>query len=161
MPVEMNTKSYIATLTLDGNIHYRDPAVRLEREMAISDLIRENVFVLKQEDLPAPYWVHLSAQENRLMLDIASVEEKREALRFGLSLAPFRRLIKDYFLIWESYAEAIQSATPERLEAIDMGRRGVHNEGAELLQKQLLPGIETDFPTARRLFTLLCVLHIK
>jgi uncharacterized protein (UPF0262 family) len=151
----------IHTLTLDGTIHYRDPAIQQERESAVRDLLRENQFVLQQSALPAPYWVNLSAGENRLMLDVASLEESHESTRITLSLLPFRRLIKDYFLIWESYTEAIRSAAPEKLEAVDMGRRAIHNEGAELLTQQLSAQAAIDFETARRLFTLLCVLHIK
>lgn len=157
----MNITRHIHALTLDGNIQYRDQAIQQEREMAINDLLRENTFILQSGELLAPYRLHLSAQENRLALDIACVENQQTPIRFQVSLQPFRRLIKDYFLIWESYAEAIRAATPERLEAIDMGRRAVHDEGAELLTKQLNPTIMVDFPTARRLFTLLCVLHIK
>lgn len=151
---------HIYALTLDGNIRYSDPAIQQEREMAITDLLREHHFALKNLALPAPYAIHLSAAEQRLLMEITS-KEGGEALRIQISLHPFRRLIKDYFLIWESYAEAIRNATPERLEAIDMGRRGLHNEGAELLVKQLEQSVEIDFDTARRLFTLLCVLHIK
>ena len=156
----MAASPHIHALTLDSNIRYSDPAILQEREMAVTDLLRENVFVLKDAKLPAPYALHLSAAEQRLLMDIRSGEEENP-LRIQISLQPFRRLIKDYFLVWESYAEAIRSATPERLEAIDMGRRGLHNEGAELLSKQLAPSAEIDFDTARRLFTLICVLHIK
>ncbi len=157
----MTANRHITAVTLDGNIRYSDPAIQQEREMAINDLLRENTFIVQGGELPAPYWLHLSAQESRLALDVACVEKQQDPTRFQVSLQPFRRLIKDYFLIWESYAEAIRTATPERLEAVDMGRRAVHDEGAEMLAKQLKPNIEVDFPTARRLFTLLCVLHIK
>ncbi len=156
----MSATPHISRVTLDGNIRYSDPAILQEREMAITDLLRENVFTLTNTALAAPYALHLSAAEGRLMLDIAS-ESDPAPTRIQISLQPFRRLIKDYFMIWESYAEAIRTANPERLEAIDMGRRGVHNEGAEMLQKQLAAGVVIDFCTARRLFTLLCVLHIK
>jgi uncharacterized protein (UPF0262 family) len=156
----MTTSPHIHTLTLDGNIRYSDPAILQEREMAVTDLLRENVFILKNADLSSPYALHLSAAEQRLLMEITS-QQSSDSLKLQISLHPFRRLIKDYFLIWESYAEAIRNATPERLEAIDMGRRGLHNEGAELLIKQLEQSVEIDFDTARRLFTLLCVLHIK
>ncbi len=158
----MTQKPHIQALTLDDRtIHYRDPAIGYERESAIADLLRENVFTLKNNELPAPYWVHLSAIENRLALDIASVAEQNPPTRIQISMQPFRRLIKDYFMVWESYGEAIRGGTPERLEAIDMGRRGLHNEGAEVLVHQLENNVTLDFDTARRLFTLICVLHIK
>lgn len=152
----------IHALTLDDRtIHYRDPAIGHERSSAIADLLRENVFSLRDVSLEAPYWLHLSAIDNRLALDVASVEATQPAARIQISLQPFRRLIKDYFMVWESYGEAIRGGTPERLEAIDMGRRGLHNEAAELLVQHLAHHVEVDFNTARRLFTLICVLHIK
>lgn len=158
----MSQNPHIHTLTLDSHtIHYRDPAIKHEREMAIADLLRENVLILTQSSLPAPYWLQLSASENRLTFDIASVHEPLPPLRVQISLLPFRRLIKDYFMVWESYGEAIRGGTPERLEAIDMGRRALHNEGAELLMQQLAAHASTNHDTARRLFTLICVLQIK
>lgn len=158
----MSPTRHIHALTLDSRtIHYRDPAILHEREMAITDILRENTFTPKQVELCAPYRLRLSAGENRLAFDIVGATQAQPAVRVQISLLPFRRLIKDYFLIWESYDDAIRSGTPERLEAIDMGRRALHNEGAELLMQQLIPHATTDLNTARRLFTLICVLHIK
>ena len=98
--------------------------------------------------------------ENRLVFDIRT-EDGEPVIAHHLSLSPFRRLVKDYFLVCESYYQAIRSATPSQIEAIDMGRRALHNEGSELLQERLKDKIAMDFDTARRLFTLLTVLHWK
>jgi uncharacterized protein (UPF0262 family) len=155
----------IHALTLDDHtIRYHNPVIQQEREMAIADLLRENSFILKNVSIAEPYHLHLSAVENRLILELRQVDAPQEQttpIRLIIGLQPFRRVIKDYFMIWESYGEAIRSGTPERLEAIDMGRRALHNEAAELLTRQLETGATLDFDTARRLFTLLCVLHIK
>ncbi|HEY5338246.1 MAG TPA: UPF0262 family protein, partial [Rhizomicrobium sp.] len=102
----------------------------------------------------------LSSEENRLVFDIRLEDDSAHG-RVMLSLAPFRTIIKDYFLICESYFKAIRDAPPSQIETLDMSRRGVHNEGSTLLQERLKDKIETDFNTARRLFTLLCVLHLK
>ena len=107
-----------------------------------------------------PYRLRLSVEENRLIFDIR-LEGDEEHGKVMLSLTPFRRIIKDYFLICESYYDAIKSAAPAQIEAIDMGRRGLHNEGSTLLKERLSGKIDMDFDTARRLFTLICVLHIK
>jgi uncharacterized protein (UPF0262 family) len=135
--------------------HSRD--VEHERRVAIYDLLQQNRFevVGKQR---GPYRLTLSVAENRLLFDIADQNHDPCAL-FGLSMSPFRRLVKDYFLICESYYQAIKVATPSQIEAIDMGRRGLHNEGSELLRERLRGKVEVDFDTARRLFTLVCVLH--
>jgi uncharacterized protein (UPF0262 family) len=108
-----------------------------------------------------PYNVHLSIEEGRLVFDIRSSTSDKKS-KVVLSVAPLRGVIRDYFLICESYYEALKANnTPHKLEAIDMGRRGMHNEGAEKLVELLEGKITVDFPTARRLFTLICVLHIK
>jgi uncharacterized protein (UPF0262 family) len=137
----------------------RSPEVEHERAVAIFDLIEENNFA------PAgvgggPYSLHLSVEENRLVLDIRS-EDEQPIGRVMLSLGPFRRVVKDYFTVCESYYAAIRSASPSQIEAIDMGRRGLHDEGAELLRERLVGKIDIDGNTARRLFTLICVLHIR
>ncbi|WP_205042167.1 UPF0262 family protein [Rhodoligotrophos defluvii] len=131
--------------------------VEHERQVAIYDLLQQNVFEVVGMDR-GPYRLTLSVAENRLLFDIADHQHQQCAV-FGLSLSPFRRLVKDYFLICESYYQAIKTATPSQIEAIDMGRRGLHNEGSELLRARLKGKVEVDFDTARRLFTLLCVLH--
>ena len=107
-----------------------------------------------------PYALHLSITENRLVFDIRQ-QDGAPLMAHLLSLTPFRRIVKDYFMICDSYYKAIRTATPTQIEAIDMGRRGLHNEGSELLQERLKEKIDVDFDTARRLFTLICVLHWK
>jgi uncharacterized protein (UPF0262 family) len=127
--------------------------------MAKEDLIEENSFALV-EGPAGPYDLSLGIEDNRLVLDIGN--ERAEPLaKHILSLTPFRRIVKDYFTICESYYEAIKRSSPSQIEAIDMGRRGLHNEGAELLRDRLAGKIELDANTARRLFTLICVLHIR
>jgi len=150
----------IVQIELDEHTVVRRSAdVEHERAVAIYDLIEANYFKPNLEG-DGPYVLTLSVQENRLVFDI--VDEKGKALgEVALGLVAFRRIVKDYFTVCESYFEAIKTAPPSRIEALDMGRRGLHNEGSELLRAQLKDKIELDFDTARRLFTLLCVLHIR
>ncbi len=137
----------------------RNADVEHERAVAIYDLLDENSFE-PVNPMPGPFILHLSVEGDRLALDIHGGND--EPLdRVLMSLNPFRRLIKDYFTVCESYFEAIKTATPSQIEAIDMGRRGLHNDGSELLRERLVDKVEMDFNTARRLFTLICVLHIK
>ncbi|MDD3837341.1 MAG: UPF0262 family protein, partial [Phenylobacterium sp.] len=103
-----------------------------------------------------PYDLHMGLLENRLLLDVRGPNYEK---RHILSLSPFRRIIKDYFMICDSYYEAIRTASPQQIETLDMGRRGLHNEGSQLLRTRLAGKIETDLDTARRLFTLICALH--
>jgi uncharacterized protein (UPF0262 family) len=126
-----------------------------ERQIAIFDLIEQNYFQPDGAET-GPYDLVMSLVDNRLVMDIAGPGYER---RHILSLSPFRTLIKDYFLICESYYEAIRNATPQQIETLDMGRRGLHNEASELLQRRLFGKVETDIDTARRLFTLICALH--
>jgi uncharacterized protein (UPF0262 family) len=126
-----------------------------ERQIAIFDLLEENYF--KPEGAQrGPYELKMGLVENRLLLDIRGPGYER---RHILSLSPFRSLVKDYFMICESYYEAIRNSTPAQIEALDMGRRGLHNEASELLQTRLAGKIDTDLDTSRRLFTLICALH--
>ena len=137
----------------------RSADVEHERAVAIFDLLEDNHFALAG-DHDGPYSLHLSVQEDRLLFDVR--DESEQPLEVvALALAPFRRIVKDYFTVCESYFESIKTASPSKIEAIDMGRRGLHNEGSELLRDQLKDKIDLDFDTARRLFTLLCVLHIR
>lgn len=130
-----------------------------ERRVAIFDLLEENSF--KPVDAPdGPYAVQLSIIERKLVFDIGLLDGT-PVRRLILSLTPFRRIVRDYFLICESYYEAIRTAAPTQIEAIDMGRRGLHNEGSELLEMRLQDKVEMDFDTARRLFTLISVLHVR
>lgn len=128
-----------------------------ERRVAIYDLVEQNRFEVVGHDR-GPYRLHLAIIDKRLVLDIWDREERQCAV-VGLALSPFRRIVKDYFLVCESYYQAIRAATPRQIEAIDMGRRGLHNDGSELLRERLKGKVEVDFDTARRLFTLICVLH--
>ncbi|MDP1642071.1 MAG: UPF0262 family protein [Phenylobacterium sp.] len=128
-----------------------------ERQIAIFDLLESNRFVPEGAE-QGPYDLHMGLMENRLVLDVTGPGYEK---RHILSLSPFRMLIKDYFMICESYYQAIRNATPAQIEALDMGRRGLHNEGSELLRARLAGKIETDLDTARRLFTLICALHYK
>ena len=137
----------------------RRPEAEHERKVAIFDLIEANRFALAVGP-PGPYKLLLSAEETRLIFDIRDAGDA-ELARVPLALQPFRGIVKDYFKVCESYYQAIKSATPSRIEAIDMGRRGLHDEGSRLLRAALAGRIEMDHDTARRLFTLLCVLHIR
>jgi uncharacterized protein (UPF0262 family) len=134
-----------------------NPDAEHERRVAIYDLVAENRFGLTG-GAAGPYRLQLSTADGRLILDILDEREQRLTL-IGLSMSPFRRIVKDYFMICESYYAAIRTATPSQIETIDMARRGLHNEGSELLRERLNGKVEIDFDTARRLFTLVCVLH--
>jgi uncharacterized protein (UPF0262 family) len=133
--------------------------VEHERAVAIYDLVEENSFAPVGHD-GGPYCLKLQVVGNRLIFDIRT-QDDRPVVAHHLSLTPFRRLVKDYFLVCESYYQAIRTATPNQIEAIDMGRRGLHDEGSELLMERLRDKVAVDFDTARRLFTLITVLHWK
>jgi uncharacterized protein (UPF0262 family) len=150
----------ITNITLDERtVVRRNADIEHERAVAIFDLLEENSFA-PTAGYPGPFHLHLGIEENRLLLDVR--RESGEPLeRITLPLTPFRGIVKDYFLICESYFNAIRRATPAQIEAIDMGRRGLHNEGSELLRERLAEKVAIDLNTARRLFTLLCVLHIR
>ena len=150
----------LVRLELDENLGARRPPdIEQERTMAIADLLEENRFRLAGGP-PGPYVLRLGVDSNRLVFDVANLDGER--LRtFGLALGPFRRVVKDYFRVCESYYDAIKRLSPSMIEAIDMGRRALHNEGAELLRRRLDGKIEVDTDTGRRLFTLVCVLHVR
>lgn len=151
----------IAAITLDNSsIKSWGPDVDHERRVAIFDLIEQNSFAPVGEGFHGPYAVHLAIEDNRLAIQIKG-EDDVEQGRVVLALSSFRTIVRDYFKICESYFSAIKTATPSRIEAIDMGRRGIHNQGSELLVDRLTDKIEIDFDTGRRLFTLICVLHIR
>jgi len=137
----------------------RSPDVEHERSVAIYDLLEENHFD-PVSGCTGPFRVSLSIDADRLVFDISDQNE-RALDSVSMSLSPFRRIVKDYFTVCESYYQAIKTASPSQIEAIDMGRRGLHNEGSELLRERLDGQIRIDFDTARRLFTLICVLHIR
>ena len=146
-------------LTLDeASIGRATPDIEHERAVAIFDLLENNSFYPSNDDAGGPYKLKLSVVDSRLVFDITR-EDDSPVITHVLSLSPFRKVIKDYFMICESYYEAIRASTPTQIEAIDMGRRGIHNEGSETLKDRLSGKVEIDFDTARRLFTLICVLH--
>lgn len=138
------------------------PEIEQERKVAMFDLLEENSFVLParaDKDVPAgPYALDLSIRDKRLVFDVVT-EKGEAAAEFHLSLGPFRQVVKDYFQICKSYFDAVKTATPGQIETIDMARRGIHNEGARVLEERLEGKVELDNDTARRLFTLICVLH--
>ncbi|MEX1147189.1 MAG: UPF0262 family protein [Sphingomonadales bacterium] len=147
----------------EQSIIRRNPDIEHERRVAIFDLLEDNVFLPKGDHAGSyrgPYKLVLRLEDNRLAIDIMTVVDV-SLETIVLPLTPFRRIIKEYFLICDSYFKAIKSASPRQIEAIDMGRRGLHNDGSELLRERLTDKAEVDFDTARRLFTLLCVLQIR
>ena len=151
-------KNRLLAVDLDGSIGPGpSPEAEHERRVAIYDLVEDNSFTLALHP-HGPYRLQLSTADGRLMLDIRNEAEERLSL-IGLSMSPFRRIVKDYHMICESYYAAIRTATPSQIETIDMARRGLHNDGSTLLRDRLDGKVEIDFDTARRLFTLLCVLH--
>jgi uncharacterized protein (UPF0262 family) len=136
----------------------RSDEIEQERRVAIFDLLEANFF--QPEGLDGPFRILLRIEDNRLAIEVKDeAGERLETIRLGL--ARFKRPVRDYFAICDSYFKAVRSDSPHGLEAIDMARRAVHNEAAELLQECLAGKVEVDFDTARRLFTLICVLHIK
>jgi uncharacterized protein (UPF0262 family) len=140
------------------------PEVEQERRVAMFDLLEENLFRLPARGdaapPPGPYQLDLAVRDRRLVFELSTRDGER-AGAFHLSLSPFRQVIKDYFAICASYFDAVKRLPPDKIEAIDMARRGIHNEGSELLIERLQGKVETDRDTARRLFTLICVLHFK
>ena len=153
----------ICAITLDDTgLAPPTPEIKQERKVAMYDLLEDNSFVLPVRDgrlVPdGPYVLALSIRERRLVFDIKT-EAKDVAGEFHLSLGPFRQVVKDYFQICESYFSAVRSLPPSQIETIDMARRGIHNEGARVLQERLEGKAVVDTDTARRLFTLICVLH--
>lgn len=135
------------------------PEIEQERRVAVFDLLEDNSFVITRDDAdPGPYSVLLAIREKRLVFDIKTQSGEPTA-EVHLSLTPFRQVVKDYFQICESYFDAVKRLPPSQIEAIDMGRRGIHNEGARVLQERLEGKAEVDIDTSRRLFTLICVLH--
>jgi uncharacterized protein (UPF0262 family) len=151
----------LVEVTLDDASLGRDNAeVEHEREVAIFDLLENNNFELAGHEGGGPYALDLSLTDNRLVFTVASADHAL-IQHVMLSLSPFRRIVKDYFLICDSYYAAIKTQPASKIEAIDMGRRGLHDEGSRLLLERLKGKISVDIATARRLFTLLCALHWK
>ena len=154
----MPQRRRIVDIVLDeDSVARRTPEVEHERAVALFDLLEENDFALVGE--PGPYKLHIGVFEQRLVFGVHAADG-RKLRDIVLSLTPFRKVVKDYFLMCESYYAAIKKLGPSQIEAMDMGRRGLHNEGSELLRERLEGKIELDLDTARRLFTLICALHI-
>jgi uncharacterized protein (UPF0262 family) len=160
-PAHDDAKNRIVAVTLDEeSIGRSGPDIEHERAIAIYDLIEQNLFAPDGHDTSGPFTLHIGMTGNRLMFDIRR-EDGAPVVAHLLSLTPFRRIVKDYFMICDSYYQAIRTATPDKIEAIDMGRRGIHDEGSRTLQERLKGKVRVDFETARRLFTLITVLHWK
>jgi uncharacterized protein (UPF0262 family) len=139
----------------------RRPEVEHEREVAIFDLLEENTFVLIGDGAhPGPYHVDVRLTGDRLILDVRDTADV-PVRQIMLPVKPFRMVIKDYFIVCESYFDAIKASSPSQIEAIDMGRRALHNEGADGLRERLAPDVTMDHATSRRFFTLLCVLQMR
>ena len=152
--------SRLVAVTLDENsIGRSNPDVEHERAVAIYDLLEDNTFAPNDDD-GGPYALHLSITGTRLMLDIRRADGA-PVMAHLLSLSPLRRLVKDYYTVCDSYYAAIRTATPDRIEALDMARRALHDDGSNILMERLARKVTLDFDTARRLFTLICVLHWK
>ena len=159
-PGDDRTNRIVAVTLDEESIGRSGPDIEHERAIAIYDLVEENLFAPEGADGQGPFTLHLGITANRLMLDIRK-EDGTPVVTHLLSLSPFRRIVKDYFMICDSYYNAIRTATPDKIEAIDMGRRGIHDEGSRTLQERLKGKVRVDFETSRRLFTLITVLHWK
>ncbi len=158
--MDASAQNRLISVTLDENSIGRGSADQEhERAIAVYDLIEDNSFALVGY-AGGPYALNISLMDAKLVFDIRD-QNGNVVVTHILSLTPFQRILKDYFFICESYYAAIRTATPSRIEAIDMGRRGLHNEGAQLLAERLKGKIETDADTSRRLFTLITALHWK
>jgi uncharacterized protein (UPF0262 family) len=150
----------LVAVTLDENsIGRSNPDVEHERAVAIYDLLEDNTFAPAGDD-GGPYALHLSITGTRLMFDIRR-DDGEPVMAHLLSLSPLSRIVKDYYTVCDSYYAAIRTATPDRIEALDMARRGLHDDGSNVLMERLARKVKLDFDTARRLFTLICVLHWK
>jgi uncharacterized protein (UPF0262 family) len=150
----------LTAITLDEqSVVHRSRAIEQEREVAVFDLLEQNSF-RPEGSGNGPYHLTLGLEESRLVFDI-TLEDGAPHGKVHLSLTPLRKVVKDYFLICENYYKAIRTAPPHQIEALDMARRTLHDEGARELQKRLEGKVETDFDTARRLFTLVCVLQMR
>jgi uncharacterized protein (UPF0262 family) len=149
-------KDRVLDIVLDHDtMAARSPEAEHERQVAIFDLLEDNSFSLSGAE--GPYHLHLAIHESRLVFDVRN-DGGRKLRDIVLSLTPFRKVVKDYFMICESYYAAIKKLSPSQIEALDMGRRGLHDEGSEVLRERLAGKIDVDHDTARRLFTLICAL---
>lgn len=153
-------KQRLAAVTLDEEtIGRSNPDIEHERQVAIYDLLEQNSFA-PVGHTEGPYELRLSITGNRLVFDIRT-QDGESVVAHLLSLSPLRRIVKDYYTVCDSYYQAIRTATPDKIEALDMGRRSIHNDGSRILIERLKDKVKIDIDTARRLFTLICVLHWK
>lgn len=153
-------KQRLVAVTLDEEtIGRSNPDIEHERQVAIYDLLEQNSFVPSGFS-GGPYALRLSITGNRLAFDIRT-QDGKPVVAHLISLSPLRRIVKDYYIVCDSYYQAIRTATPDKIEALDMGRRAIHNDGSRILMERLKHKVKVDIDTARRLFTLICVLHWK
>ena len=156
---EQKSTNRLVKVDLDDAVTLRRSAeAEQERAIAIYDLLEENIFKLDEQ--PGPYHLCLRLEGRHVHFDIREVSDK-SLIQFFMAMGPLRRVMRDYFHVCETYYDAIRTKSPSQIQAIDMGRRALHNEGSELLQARLDGKVKTDFQTARRLFTLICVLHSR
>jgi uncharacterized protein (UPF0262 family) len=158
-PPQKDSRRLVAVTLDENSIGRSSRDVEHERAVAIYDLLEENTFFPNDSD-QGPFALCLSITGSRLMFDIR-LPDGTPVIAHLLSLSPLRRIVKDYYTVCDSYYDAIRTATPDRIEALDMGRRGLHDEGSHILMERLKRKVTVDFDTARRLFTLICVLHWK
>lgn len=151
--------NYLVSVEIDqASLAANGPDAEHERRVAVFDLLEKNTFTLIGHEPGGPYVLVLAEADRKLVFDIRS-EAGEAVYTYIFSLSPFRGVIRDYFMICESYHDAIRGSTPMQIEAIDMARRGIHNEGSDLLRERLQDKITVDVDTSRRLFTLICALH--
>ena len=156
----MRDDQRIAAIFLDErSVVRRNPQIELERKVAIDDLLEDNRFAPAGEP-KGPFHLHLSLADNRLVFDVRSPVDAPLA-RFILPLGSFRAVIRDYFLVCENYFRSVKTTSPSQIEALDVGRRSLHDEGGEILARRLAGKADIDADTARRLFTLICILHLR
>jgi uncharacterized protein (UPF0262 family) len=162
MTATSTTFARLARVVLDSDsLTALSPSIAADRDQAVADLTAENHFTpLRPNNAAGPFALHLSIRDGRLVFDVRDHDDSPISV-VGLALGPFRRLVKDYQLLVDSHIKAVQEGREARIQAIDMGRRGLHNEGADLMRQRLAGKVDIDFDTARRLFTLVCVLHQK
>lgn len=158
---ELSAKDRLIEIKLDeASIARVDPTIDHERQVAIFDLLEHNVFAVVGHEDAGPFRLDLSLVEDRLHFQVCD-EAAKDVTAYELPLLPFRRILKDYFMVLESYQNAVREGNPGRIEAIDVGRRGLHDEGSQILKDRIKDRFIVDFDTARRLFTLLGALHWK
>jgi uncharacterized protein (UPF0262 family) len=154
------TQRLVAIVLDEKSIARGNSNIEHEREVAIYDILEANHFAVDGRD-DGPYNLSLGIVEDRLVLTVSPAATPDQPHAFMLSMSPLKRIIKDYFLVCENYYQAIRTAPPSRIQAIDMGRRGLHNDGSRVLVERLQGKVTLDHDTARRLFTLICALHWK